>query len=282
MSDRPYSYVPIRYVHDVLSGETLNVGVVLYSSETGFLRAKLLHNKTKRLSDAFRHFDVEQHRQVMKDLESGLIFLRAKQVGEQGNLFSARPKDVGLVMRRLWPDRGTRYTFGDSFHGVAEDLDETVDDLYNRLVEAQMPEPAAGDKQKDDRLWRRVATPLRKAAVAHRLTPEKVSTPYGVLELKHTFRNGKLNILQPLSFDLNDAESITRKASLWYGHSAQFRQTPDIGKVLYAVGAPVDDRNHPAFAKAVDFLRSSVGPQIYLEAEFDAFVQDASKLLGAA
>ena len=35
-----YSYTVLRYIHDVVSGETLNVGVVMHAPAVGFLKAR--------------------------------------------------------------------------------------------------------------------------------------------------------------------------------------------------------------------------------------------------
>ena len=39
-----YSYTVLRYVHDVVSGEALNVGVVMHAPAAGFLKVRTRKN----------------------------------------------------------------------------------------------------------------------------------------------------------------------------------------------------------------------------------------------
>ena len=42
-----YSYTVLRYVHDVVSGESLNVGVVMHAPGAGFLKAQTLDRRPR-------------------------------------------------------------------------------------------------------------------------------------------------------------------------------------------------------------------------------------------
>ena len=52
----PYSFTILRYVHDVVAGESLNVGVVMYRSAEGGLLAKV-QRSTSRLRQTFPDID---------------------------------------------------------------------------------------------------------------------------------------------------------------------------------------------------------------------------------
>lgn len=52
----PYSFTILRYVHDVIAGESLNVGAVVYSPPEGGLLAKV-QGSTRRLRQTFPDID---------------------------------------------------------------------------------------------------------------------------------------------------------------------------------------------------------------------------------
>jgi hypothetical protein len=282
MSEFRYSFVPVRYVHDALTGEALNVGIVLYSPDNGYLRSRLVTDRTKRFAEAFRGFDSRFHRFALSDLQRGLLFLREREYGPETTILGPRPDDVAAIMKRVWPDRGSRYTFGESSHGVSENLNETLEILFERFVESQMPEVFSDEREKDERVWKRIESPLRRKVPLYRMQPHKVETTYGSVVLKHTYRNGKLNIFQPLSFDLSDNEAISRKASTWFGNAHQFAKTETIGSVVYIVGAPRAESKMQAFERAVAFLREAEKPKVFLDGQIDPIAECISKIMGQA
>ena len=51
-----YSYTVLRYIHDVVSGERLNVGVVMHAPAGGFLKVRT-RKTVDRLKQAFPDLD---------------------------------------------------------------------------------------------------------------------------------------------------------------------------------------------------------------------------------
>ena len=280
MTRHSYSYVPIRYVHDVVAGEQLNVGVVMFAPTANFIEAKLADRRTHRLAETFNGFDVDLHRLALKELRAGLSNLKARGQGSQGAFFSDRVSDAGGLLRLLWPDKGTQYTFGEVGFGVADNLVRTLDRLFKRYVENQMPGEDSDDRVKDEQVWNRVLKSLRPRVPTSKLQKETVDTPSGPIELPYTYKNGKLNVFQPLSFDLADDRSISRKANTWFGMSVSLRQVGDVGPILYVVGPPRSQTKLATFNRAVGFLKTA-DVSVYRETELDLFVEQAEKLVGS-
>lgn len=64
-----YSFMILRYVHDIMTGEFINVGVVLYSPEARFLGA-ICNKRYGRLTKLFLEIESEQYRSLMRYIES--------------------------------------------------------------------------------------------------------------------------------------------------------------------------------------------------------------------
>jgi len=62
-----YSYVTLRYVHDIVTGEFVNVGVVVYAPSQNFLRARFLTD-FRRLNAMFREIDDAHLREMLQYL----------------------------------------------------------------------------------------------------------------------------------------------------------------------------------------------------------------------
>jgi len=73
----PYVFSILRYIHDPLSQEFINVGVVVYSQQERFLQAKC-SDKYGRISKMFEGIDGTRFRQLTKHIEN-----RISELSEQ-------------------------------------------------------------------------------------------------------------------------------------------------------------------------------------------------------
>ena len=72
-----YSTIILRYVHDVVTGEFANIGVVLYSPEQRFLEARFA-TSYERLNAMFLKIDHLHFRALMRYMEN-----RFEQIGAE-------------------------------------------------------------------------------------------------------------------------------------------------------------------------------------------------------
>ena len=63
-----YTYTVVQYVHDPGAGETLNVGVVLFSPKSHYLKAEFCHTY-ERLSRKFVDFDGDHFKRAVRRFE---------------------------------------------------------------------------------------------------------------------------------------------------------------------------------------------------------------------
>ncbi len=73
----PYTFSVLRYVHDPVTAEFLNVGVALYAPDAGYLSAACTPYYS-RLSEMFGHVDGEHFRQVTRCLQD-----RIEEIGHR-------------------------------------------------------------------------------------------------------------------------------------------------------------------------------------------------------
>ena len=73
----PYSFCILRYVHDAVTQEFINIGVAVYAPEEGFLRARC-DTRYARITRTFAKIEGEPFRQLMRFIES-----RIHAIGDQ-------------------------------------------------------------------------------------------------------------------------------------------------------------------------------------------------------
>ena len=71
----PYSFVLIRYVHDVAVGEFVNIGVAVYNDDT--FQFKILKS-TSRVIGMFPDLDIDNYIAVLESLEKYFLALEDK------------------------------------------------------------------------------------------------------------------------------------------------------------------------------------------------------------
>src|SRR5690242_11948317 len=94
-----YSYTVLRYVHDVMSGEFVNVGVALYAPEARYLGA-LCRPTYGRLSKVFPGINAEHFKMLMRHIQNHF-----EESGERlsSELQFASPSNVMEIAQSVLP-----------------------------------------------------------------------------------------------------------------------------------------------------------------------------------
>jgi Protein of unknown function (DUF3037) len=137
----PYTFTVVRYVHDPIAGEALNVGVLLHSAAPPFLNVKLEY-RYERLSATFAGFDGERFKQVLRHFEAAVVEARDALVTPHLIVADSSGETTAAdIARRIWIDRGTSFRVSEPMGGVAENLPAILDDLFHRFVTSQYERP---------------------------------------------------------------------------------------------------------------------------------------------
>ena len=141
MNERqPYSYTVLRYVHDVVSGESLNAGVVMHAPASGFLKVRT-RTTAGRLKHAFPDLDPAVFADAMQAVERGVGAL-VQQAGPSG-LRDPRT-DARAHALKVVPDDDSALQWSPAGAGLTVDPARTFERLYERYVSRYDPTPASG------------------------------------------------------------------------------------------------------------------------------------------
>lgn len=131
MTEYLYQFAVLRYVHDPVTEEFLNIGVVVYAPEAHYLKALINHNYS-RLSNAFQKVNSAFYHRLTQSLENRLNLMN--QQLSQGQLFEQAPARLELLMEQILPLDDSSLRFSGFGGGLSSDLDGTLTALYQRLV----------------------------------------------------------------------------------------------------------------------------------------------------
>lgn len=247
----PYSYGLVRYVHDVVTEEFVNIGVVLYAPAVGFLRGRCTH----RYGRASRFFGGVDGPHFLSTVALVERVLDSESRAMRGFAFDKPATDAFEVIRTLFVIDDSALQFTPGGGGLTRDPEATLDELYERFIGRYEPEPRQRRKEED--IWRSVKSQLEARGVAEQLRPYRVDAKLISHQFEHSIKNGKWHAIEPLSFDLAEADSLRSKAVKWLGLTQALSESAENVRILYVTAPPADRKLEPAYQNALGLLGAS-------------------------
>ena len=245
-----FTYTVLRYVHDVATGEFVNMGVALYAPESKYISA-ICSPRYGRLSKMFLDVNGDHLRSVMRYIQARFEEHATKFNSELP--LAGKPKGILEIAHSILPPDDSSLQWSEPNGGITEDPAATLDQLYARLVEryeqrAQLP------SRLDDDVWKLFRKELETKQVLARMQPKRIIAKDYDHEFEHAWRNGTWNLYQPLSLDLLDSDSILDKANRWLGRATNLKDSDDQFRLWMLLGEPRIEKLRPAYAKALNIL----------------------------
>jgi hypothetical protein len=266
----PYSFSILRYIHDAVTQEFVNIGVAVYSRETGFLRAQCATHYG-RITHLFTKIDGARFRQLTTYIQ--------EKIGEIGaHLPSALPFEpraaIEDLLAKVLPPDDSSIQFSHAGVGLSSDLEETLAQLFERYVDRY--NASAEPVRRDEDVWRGTFKgPLERRHVTAYLSPKQIIAPDYGYEFQHAWKNGIWHLYEPVSFDLVDDGSIIEKANRWVGRATNLIESSDKFEIHLLLGEPSDRRLQSTFVKARNILNKMPGKkQLVRESEAEAFADE--------
>ena len=256
-----YTYSVLRYVHDVTSGEFVNVGVALYAPQARYLSA-ICRTTYGRLNKVFPGVNAEHFKALMRHIQNSFEAQGERLAGE---LPLAAPSGVLEIAQSVLPKDDSSLQWSPAGSGRTDDPAQALEKLFNRMV-MRYEERQAASTRSDDDVWRHFKRDLEERKVLQHFQPKTIAVQDDEVEFQHSWKNGKWHCLEPVSFDLAAADSIKDKAHRWLGQLASVQGTTDPFKVYLLVDAPQQENLQHAFHSAMSILRKIPGDkEIVLE-----------------
>jgi len=244
-----YTYTVLRYVHDTTSGEFVNVGVALYAPEARYASA-VCRSTYGRLNKVFPGINADHFKSLMRHVQA-----RFEELGEQ--LATELPlepvKTVEELARRILPADDSALQWAPMGSGRTSDPANELERLFDRMV-MSYEDKAGRERRTEDDVWRHFKRTLEARQLLHYFEPRKITVPDDEIAFEHTWRNGLLHCLEPLSFDLSSADSIKDKDHRWLGRITSIANAEEKFRLYLLVGQPQDEELSAAFDSALSIL----------------------------
>jgi len=261
-----YTYSVLRYRHDTLAGEQVNVGLVFHSPDGRFSDFKARHTYG-RFSAMYPDLDGDAFKLTLRAIERGLSKIAEK---EGSNLF-AELSDAAALGRRALPQDDSSFVWGEQGSGVTTNPATEFASLFERFVTLYDKEKKLVRQDAD--VWRPVRDMLVSRGISNRLQKKVITSSVDRVEFDHAWKNGAWHVVEPLSFDLASEDTIKDKARRWVGQLTTVSKNSEEFKPHFIVGKPSSEDLMPAYKAALKILKASpVAPDIVEETNILALV----------
>jgi hypothetical protein len=125
----PYTYSVLRYRHDSVAGELVNVGVLLHEPASKFLGIRV-RDTLGRLTKLYSDLDASSFKDALRSVKNAAEFIRRT---EADDLFTLC-EDVRYFANRMFKDGDGCLVWGEIGSGITLNAALTLDKLFQRFV----------------------------------------------------------------------------------------------------------------------------------------------------
>jgi hypothetical protein len=236
-------------VHDITTGEFVNVGVALYAPNARFVGAKC-RPAYGRITKLFPGLNREHFRSLMNHIQTRFDAL-GEEVANQLPLEKA--DSVIDLARRVLPSDDSSLQWSPMGGGRTANPAHALEQLFERMV-TRYEDRSAKQHKTDDDVWRHFKRTLEARSLLRHFELKKITVQDDEMEFRHAWKNGVWHCLEPISFDLSAPDSIKEKAHRWLGQITSVSDAAEPFHLYLLLGEPQDESLRPAFNKALSIL----------------------------
>ncbi len=274
----PYSFSVLRYVHDPVTQEFVNIGVAVFAPQVGFLRA-ICPGHYGRIKRMFTRIDGARFRDLARHLQSQIHSLETRLPSDAG----APGKALESLLAGVLPPDDSSIQFSPAGVGLSRDPEKTLEELFQRYVERYNHEEESGRRTRDEKdVWKVFEAPLQRHRVLDKLVEKKITAPNYSYNFKNAWKNQVWHVYEPVSFDLAYPQSIVEKANNWVGRALSLHQSNEPFTMHVLLGEPRNADLKDAFVRAQNILNEMpVKKEFVREHEAEAFAEELEKEIAA-
>lgn len=235
---KKFQYQTLRYMPDRMSGEFINIGVIVLDLEQSKMYFRF-YNRTGRLHNFFPEVNSLFIKQTINKIESGL---RQLEESLDTPIFAEKINSLETITSQVLAKDDSALFFTDVKTVLDIDGQTLLQELFERLVMRHVIDEERSSIQ-DNEVWTKIYKPyFEKASFAPELKEAVVKTKHDELHFDKTIRNGQLHCFEPISFQLTSDDNIRRKAYTWSGRLQELETSKEPMHIYLLAAMPSDHK----------------------------------------
>jgi len=144
-----YTFTVLRYIHDIVAGEFVNVGLALYAPEARYVSA-ICTPRYGRLNKMFLDVNGDHFRSLMRFIQARFDE-HAQKIKNELPL-DGMPKNVLEIAQAILPPDDSSLQWSEPGGGLTENPSKTLEELYLRMVQRYEEKPLLPSRS-DEEIW---------------------------------------------------------------------------------------------------------------------------------
>jgi Protein of unknown function (DUF3037) len=270
-----YEYQILRYRHDVVSGEFVNIGIAFFDVENRVVRARVVPNQGR----IAHFFGTVSSAFLLKTVK--LIEYELNQIGKQleSDAFLNPFTTITDLTSTVLPINDNGLFFSDVSKGWHFDHDKAFNATFDRLI-GQYTQESSEPRHDDHFVWKKLYKHYFDAQnLTNQFKTHDVKTQSDIIAFEHAAKNGSWHCLQPISFDLKKGSDIKEKIYRWSGIVAEL-QTAEEPHCIYLLSLmPADVQLQQMIEQKFNFKKPNLTVCVIHEDEGAEFAQFLKKVI---
>jgi hypothetical protein len=242
---KPYEYQILCYIPDQVSGEFLNVGILMVGPTERKLHFDFINSK-QRISAVFHGIESTHIMRKLRILQQKLEELKHH---DSGKLHFNEVSSVTFYSSQILTKDDSSLQFTDVKKGMDISVESAFRDLKNRLLYKWVVDNDY-DYRSDEDVWReRYKQHFEQAGITKKMISRAVKTKSDTFEFEQAYKNGVWNYFQPLNLNLKKTDSIKNKVYKWKGIIAEMQTAKEEMKLIFLTEMPEKENGLSDFIK---------------------------------
>lgn len=232
---KPYEYQILRYIPDQVSGEFLNVGIVLYGKREHLVYFEFLTQR-QRISEVFKGIDSSHIIKSLRRMNEKLVDLtRELNMGFPGLKFNKLTDYTTYILKK----DDSALQFSEVKMGIDLSSEAAFEDLKQRLLYKWITERES--YKTDEDVWReKYKVYFEQRGLFTQLEEKIIKTNTDELHFNQAYKNGVWNLFQPLNLNLKKDDSIRGKVYKWKGILSELATADEEIKLVFLSEQPTE------------------------------------------
>jgi len=242
---KPYEYQILRYIPDQVSGEFLNVGILMVGPKERTLYYGFIHSR-QRISATFHGIESTHIMRKLKILQEKLEDLEKH---DSGKLQFHDILSVTFFSSQILKKDDSSLQFSDVKKGMDISVESAFRDLKDRLLHKWVVDYDY-DYRSDEDVWRdRYKKHFEQAGLTKKMISRSVKTKTDTIQFDQAYKNGVWNYFQPLNLNLKKTDSIKNKVYKWKGIISEMQTADEEMKLIFLSEMPEKGNGISEFIK---------------------------------
>jgi hypothetical protein len=266
---KKYQYQIVSYIHDRVTSEFVNIGIVVFNPESSYLKSKFI-TKYGRISQFFNEINGHALLSTLKQIEKCIIKKAKEPISS---------KNLEEITNSILAKNDGAITFSGIYYGVDVEFDAALEGLFERMINKYTDDH---DKQiiDDHYVWKNVYKQyFDKYDITRRLKPHAIKTSHDDIKFDKAWKNEIWHCYEPVSFDLKQIDTIKNKIYKWSGILSELEKSNEEMHLYFLTRNPSIHKSVIGFIDDTFLQRASKLIQVSLinESQAEEFALSVSK-----